>query len=70
MEKSILIERTKTPKPKPDQTNLGFGKYFTDHMFIMEYAAGKDWYDPENYSLRSSGTGPFNHGLPLRSDHL
>ncbi len=46
MEKSILIEPTKTPKPKPDQNNLGFGHYFTDHMFIMDYSTEKGWYDP------------------------
>lgn len=46
MEKSILIERTKTPKPKPDQTQLGFGRYFTDHMFIMDYSTDKGWYAP------------------------
>jgi branched-chain amino acid aminotransferase len=46
MEKSILIERTKTPKPKPDQSQLGFGKYFSDHMFIMDYSVERGWYDP------------------------
>lgn len=24
-------------KPKPDESKLGFGQYFTDHMFIMDY---------------------------------
>jgi branched-chain amino acid aminotransferase len=43
---SISIERTKSPKSKPDQNQLGFGKYFTDHMFVMDYATGKGWYDP------------------------
>jgi len=42
----IKIEKTKTPKPKPDQNNLGFGRYFSDHMFIMDYAAEKGWHDP------------------------
>ncbi len=32
----IRIEKTTTPKNKPDQSNLGFGKIFTDHMFVME----------------------------------
>ena len=31
----IQIERTKNPKQKPtDQSKLGFGKIFTDHMYI------------------------------------
>ena len=42
----IRYERTKTPKQKPDQNHLGFGNYFTDHMFIMNYTEGKGWYDP------------------------
>lgn len=42
----ISVERTKTPKPKPDQNNLPFGQYFTDHMFIMDYTEGKGWHDP------------------------
>lgn len=42
----IRIERTTTPKAKPvDESQLGFGKIFTDHMFIMEYDTGKGWHD-------------------------
>ena len=37
MSMDIRIEKTKNFKTKPDQNNLGFGKYFTDHMFIMDY---------------------------------
>ncbi len=43
----IAITKTTSPKQKPDQDNLGFGKYFTDHMFVMEYETGKGWYDPK-----------------------
>jgi len=46
MSDTIRIEKTKTPKQKPDQNNLGFGKYFTDHMFVMDYSKDKGWYDP------------------------
>ncbi len=45
MEK-IMIQKTETARKKPDQANLGFGKYFTDHMFIMDYTEGKGWHDP------------------------
>ncbi|MBI5020728.1 MAG: branched-chain amino acid aminotransferase [Ignavibacteriales bacterium] len=41
----IKIETTKNSKPKPDQSNLGFGKYFTDHMFIADYSEEKGWHD-------------------------
>lgn len=46
MSLNIKITKTQTPKEKPDQNNLGFGKYFTDHMFIMDYHTDKGWYDP------------------------
>ena len=46
MANEIRIERTNSPKQKPDQNNLGFGKYFTDHMFIMDYSEEKGWHDP------------------------
>lgn len=43
----IKIELTKNPKAKPtDESNLGFGKIFTDHMFLMNYTEGKGWHDP------------------------
>ncbi|MBZ4671728.1 MAG: branched chain amino acid aminotransferase apoenzyme [Oscillospiraceae bacterium] len=43
----LKIELTKNPKPKPtDETKLGFGHVFTDHMFVMDYETGKGWYNP------------------------
>ena len=43
----ITIERTKHPKQKPtDQTKLGFGNYYTDHMFLMNYDEGEGWHNP------------------------
>ena len=41
----IKISRTSSPKTKPDYSKLGFGKYFTDHMFIMNYSTDKGWHD-------------------------
>ena len=41
----IKITRTTSPKEKPDENNLGFGKKFTDHMFVMDYTEGKGWHD-------------------------
>ena len=43
----IKIERTASPAAKPAKgQKLGFGKIFTDHMFIMNYTEGKGWHDP------------------------
>ena len=41
----IKIQKTTTPKAKPDWKNLGFGHIFTDHMFIMDYDEGQGWHD-------------------------
>ena len=45
MSHTFPITRTTHPKAKPDQSNLGFGKYFTDHMFVMDYDEGQGWHD-------------------------
>lgn len=42
---NIRIEKTATPKTKPDYKALGFGKYFTDHMFLMNYTVEEGWHD-------------------------
>ena len=39
----IKIEKVKTLKEKPDFSKLGFGKYFTDHMFMMDYSDTEGW---------------------------
>ena len=41
----INITKTTAPKAKPDENNLGFGKIFTDHMFVMDYTEGQGWHD-------------------------
>jgi len=41
----IRIEKRSVLKPKPPENALGFGKYFTDHMFLMDYDAEQGWHD-------------------------
>jgi branched-chain amino acid aminotransferase len=41
----IRVELTKSPKVKPASEILSFGNIFSDHMFIMDYTAGKGWHD-------------------------
>ena len=41
----IKITKTTSPKEKPDQKALGFGKYMSDHMFLMDYTEGIGWHD-------------------------
>lgn len=43
----ITITKTTEKKQKPqDQSKLGFGQFYTDHMFIMNYDEGEGWHDP------------------------
>lgn len=42
----IKITLTDSPRQKPaDQSKLGFGNYYTDHMFLMNYDEGQGWHD-------------------------
>ncbi len=57
----IRITKTDCPKVKPESSTLGFGKFFTDHMFTMKYSREKGWYDAEivpfqNISLHPAST--------------
>ena len=45
----------------PKESELGFGQYFTNHMFVMDYEEGRGWYDArivpfENISLHPAST--------------
>ncbi len=42
----LTINTTDQLKDKPDQSNLGFGTLFTDHMFNMDYTTEKGWHAP------------------------
>ncbi len=47
MEISIVQVAPEQRKAKPvDESKLGFGRVFTDHMFTMSYKSGQGWYDP------------------------
>jgi len=45
MNYNFEIQKTTTPRTKPDPNTLKFGKVFSDHMFLMEYQTGKGWYN-------------------------
>jgi branched-chain amino acid aminotransferase len=39
---AIEVTRTQTPRPRPPAGDLGFGRFFSDHMFLAEHE-GKGW---------------------------
>ena len=41
----LTIVKTENPKRMPPESELGFGKHFTDHMLVVEWSADKGWYD-------------------------
>ncbi len=46
MKYDISITKTKAQKERPaDESALGFGTIFTDHMFMMDYDEGAGWHD-------------------------
>ena len=51
-------------KPKPtDESKLGFGSIFTDHMFLMEYEDGKGWFNPRIEPYRALDLDPAALGI-------
>ena len=75
----IKITRTTSPKEKPqDETKLGFGKKFTDHMFVMDYTEGEGWHDARIVpyapfplcAVCLPAAGPRYCGVPLRTGNF
>ena len=64
----IKITKTTAPKAIPTE-NLGFGKSFTDHMFIADYSRDKGWYNARivpfaNLSMHPAAT-VFHYGAEI-----
>jgi branched-chain amino acid aminotransferase len=53
----ISIARVTGEKPVPAAT-APFGTVFSDHMFRMEYDAGRGWHDPRITPVETLGLGP------------
>ena len=57
----ITITKTASPKTKPNDSELGFGKYFKDHMLISDYNEDEGWHNTrivpfENLSIHPAST--------------
>lgn len=66
---NIAIEKTAAPKIKPDESSLGFGRHFTDHMFVMDYSKDLGWHDAkiipfDNLTLHPAST-VFHYGSEI-----
>jgi branched-chain amino acid aminotransferase len=43
---NLTVKKTHLPKKYPKESELGFGIYFTDHMFVMDYSPETGWVEP------------------------
>ncbi len=41
----ITIKKSENLKPIIPEDQLGFGNYFTDHMFVVDYTEGEGWHN-------------------------
>lgn len=70
MKYEISITKTTCPKEKPqDESKLGFGKIFTDHMFLMDYSEGEGWHNGRIVPFGPIPTNPastvFHYGAEI-----
>ena len=66
---NITVTKATTLKEKPESSVLGFGKYFTDHMFLMDYSPAEGWHDARivpfgNLTLHPAAT-VFHYGAEV-----
>jgi len=59
----ITITKTTNPGTLPDENKLGFGNYFTDHMFEMDYNPKEGWHNPRIVPYQDFGINPANTTL-------
>jgi branched-chain amino acid aminotransferase len=58
MSDAIRVVKATTHKPKPKDSELGFGNVFTDHMFVADFQEEKGWYDPRVEPYRPLSLDP------------
>ncbi|MCX8010491.1 MAG: branched chain amino acid aminotransferase, partial [Ignavibacteria bacterium] len=46
MVSELTIKKSHLLKKQPKESELGFGQYFTDHLFFMEYKPETGWTNP------------------------
>ncbi|GBG55945.1 branched-chain-amino-acid aminotransferase 2 [Sporomusaceae bacterium FL31] len=59
----ITVVKKETLGVLPDQNALGFGTYFTDHMFEMDYNPQEGWHNPRIVPYHEFSVNPANTTL-------
>ena len=66
----LKVCKTENPKAKPaDESKLGFGRVFSDHMFVMDWTKDKGWHDakiiPYGYLAISPASSVLHYGSEI-----
>ena len=64
----IKIIKSEKKSVMPEESALGFGKVFSDHMFVMDWEAGKGWYDARIIPFSSISIHPASTVLHYGSE--
>jgi branched-chain amino acid aminotransferase len=69
MSASFPVVRTTASKPRPPESELGFGRFFTDHMVMIEWARDRGWHDgkivPYGPVSLDPAAGVFHYGQAM-----
>jgi branched-chain amino acid aminotransferase len=63
MSSRITLERTTRPQPRPADSDLKFGRVFTDHMLLLDYREGSGWRNPRIVPFAPLPLSPAAAGL-------
>lgn len=64
MEIKVTQANNSDLKPRPaDESQIGFGDIFTDHMFLMDYESGTGWHNPRIEPYRNISIDPAAMGI-------
>jgi branched-chain amino acid aminotransferase len=55
---SFKLQLAATRKPRPQDSELVFGRTFTDHMAIADWESERGWFDPRVVPLRAFSLDP------------
>ncbi len=65
----IKVTPAQTNRTRPEDSALGFGQVFTDHMFVMEYSEDNGWHDPRIEPYQDFSVSPaamvFHYGQAI-----
>ena len=63
MPATIPVQRTRAPRPHPPDGELKFGRFFTDHMFLLDWEDGGGWKNPRIVPFGDLAVSPGAAGI-------